>query len=140
MRYFIVILVSFFVSVEANEIAVVKQVVGDAFAKSKSATVKLHEGLPLESNVVLITKDNAQVTVIFKDASVLNIGANSFIKLDKFVFKPDANKYNFKLFLKKGGIVFESGRIGDLAPKSFELKTPQGVVAIRGTKFAVKVK
>jgi hypothetical protein len=139
MRYIILVLVSLFITLQAGEIAVVKTLKGSVYAKSGEKTFALHEGSTLDVNMTLFTKANSLVTIIFKDDSVLNLGQNSVINLRTFVFEVPQSKYDFKLYLKKGSMVFESGKIGDLSPKDFELKTPQGIVAIRGTKFAVKV-
>ncbi|WP_294966333.1 FecR family protein [Sulfurimonas sp.] len=76
---------------------------------------------------------------MFKDNSVLALGSNSLLKLEKFLFKPVEKEYDFELFLEKGSLSFESGKISNLSPEDFILKTPDGTVAIRGTKFAVKV-
>jgi len=40
--------------------------------------------------------------------------------------------------LPKGTIVFESGKIGKLAPEKVTIKVPQGIIGIRGTKFIVE--
>ncbi len=140
MRYIVVLLVSLLVGVQAGEIALVKSVKGDVFSKSGENIIRLQEGSLLDANMTVFTKANSLVTIIFKDDSVLNLGENTLINLQTFVFQVEKNEYDFKLYLKKGEMVFESGKIGDLSPKDFELKTPQGIVAIRGTKFAVKVK
>jgi len=139
VRYLILLFVSLFIGLEAQEIAVVKTLRGDVYAKSAEKIISLHEGSLLDVNMTVFTKANSLVTIIFEDDSVLNLGANSLINLQAFVFQVSKREYDFKLYLKKGSIVFESGKIGDLSPKDFQLKTPQGIVAIRGTKFAVKV-
>ncbi|WP_297482560.1 FecR domain-containing protein [Sulfurimonas sp.] len=140
MKYMVLLLVSLFVVLNADEIAVVKTVKGEVVAKSSSGVVKLKEGSVLSASSIVITKSNALVVIIFKDNSVLNLGENTVLNLQKYVFKPTKKDYAFNLFLKKGSLIFESGKIGELAPEDFQLKTPQGIVAIRGTKFAVRVK
>lgn len=140
MKYIVLLLVSLFVVLNADEIAVVKTVKGEVVAKSDSGVVKLKEGSVLSASSIVITKNNALVVIIFKDNSILNLGENTVLNLQKYVFKPTKKDYAFNLFLKKGRLIFESGKIGELAPKDFQLKTPQGIVAIRGTKFAVRVK
>ena len=140
MKYIVLLLVSLFVVLNADEIAVVKTVKGEVVAKSSSGVVKLKEGSVLSASSIVITKSNALVVIIFKDNSILNLGENTVLNLQKYVFKPTKKDYAFNLFLKKGSLIFESGKIGELAPEDFQLKTPQGIVAIRGTKFAVRVK
>ncbi len=140
MKLVLLLFLGVYMTLSAEEIAVVRYMEGSVLAKSDSGTQELKVGSSLEENMLIITKESALVTIIFKDNSVLNLGENSLLKLEKFVFKPQKEEYSFDLFLKKGGLIFESGKIGDLAPEDFELKTPDGMVAIRGTKFAVNVK
>ena len=139
MKYIFLVLVLSVGLLNAAEIAVVKDYKGEVFAKNADGIIALTKGSSLDANMSVITKQDSMVLIIFKDTSTLTLGQNSVIKLSKFVFKPTEKEYDFKMFLHKGSLVFESGKIGDLAPQAFELKTPSGIVAIRGTKFAVKV-
>jgi hypothetical protein len=139
MKYIFLVLVLGFSLLNAAEIAVVKDIKGAVFAKNNDAVIALKEGSVLYDDMSVMTKKDSMVVIIFQDTSTLTLGQNSVINLNKFVFKPAEKKYDFKMFLHKGSLVFESGKIGDLAPQAFELKTPSGIVAIRGTKFAVKV-
>jgi hypothetical protein len=132
--------VLFFVSaVYAQSIAVVKDVKGEVVATSDTKYYALNAGDELESDMVIISK-NGSAVIVFNDNSVLALSAHSVLDLKKFVFKPIEKKYEFEMFLKKGSLSFESGKIGELAPEKFILKTPEGMVSIRGTKFFVKVK
>ena len=62
------------------------------------------------------------------------------LKIEKYLYKPKQMEYGFEMFLESGSASFESGKIGELDPEKFIFKTPQGTIAIRGTKFLVKVK
>ncbi|WP_373000326.1 FecR domain-containing protein [Sulfurimonas sp.] len=138
MKYILSILL-LLTSLNASEIAFAKSVKGDVTVKSGDKTSNIKSGSTLDSGMILITKEKSSITIIFKDGSNLVLGPNSMIKLEKFLFKPIEKEYEFELFLEKGSVAFESGKIGDLSPEDFILKTPDGTVAIRGTKFAVKV-
>lgn len=139
MQYIVLIFLTFFAMLEADEIAVVKSLKGEVLAKSKNEVVKLKVGALLDSDTILISKENSLAVIIFKDNSILHLGQNSIIHLKKFIFDTQANEFDFKLFLQKGSLIFESGQISEFAPEDFELKTPEGMVAIRGTKFGVHV-
>lgn len=138
MKYiYILLLLSY--NLVANEIAIALDVVGDVTAKNSGKIIKVTDGMALKSKMILITKADSSVTVIFKDNSRLTLGSSAILKLKKYIFKPINNEYNFELFLEKGSIAFESGKIGELSPEDFILKTPEGTVAIRGTKFFTQV-
>ncbi len=138
MRYILSILI-LLTSLNAAEIAIAKSVKGNVMVKNEDKTSRIENGSGLDSSMILITKENSSVNIIFKDNSSLVLGSNSLLKLEKFLFNPTEKKYDFQLFLEKGSLTFESGKIGELSPEDFILKTPDGTVAIRGTKFAVKV-
>lgn len=140
MKYIVLLVVSFFVTLNAGEIAVVKMVKGTVLAKTHQRVEQLKAGDSLDEKMIIITKSDSLAVIIFKDNSVLNLGENSILNLQRFVFAPQKKSFSFHLFLKKGSLIFESGKIGDLSPEDFEMRTPQGIVAIRGTKFAVRVK
>jgi len=130
--YSILLLIS---TLSADEIAIANNVSGIVTASS----VKIVDGQALNKGMTLVTKSDSSVTVIFKDNSKLVLGSNAILNLKKYLFKPTQNEYDLELFLEVGSLSFESGKIGELSPESFVLKTPDGTVAIRGTKFFVKV-
>ena len=138
MRY-IFVLFLIFISIEASEIAVAKSVKGTVTAKNSTDSIKVIDGSNLDSGMVIMTKDKSSVTIIFKDNSELILGSNSLLNLKKYVFEPVKDEYDFELFLEEGSLSFESGKISDMSPEDFVLSTPEGTVAIRGTKFFVKV-
>lgn len=123
----------------AEYIAVTKNVIGDVAVKNVQNIMKVKDGTRVESSMILYTKERSSVTLIFNDNSTLILGANSILNLKRFTFKPIEKNFAFELFLQKGSLSFESGKISDMAPESFKMETPDGSVAIRGTKFFVKV-
>ena len=123
----------------AQEIAMVKLLKGKVSATMDSKVVNLEVGSLLDEKMIIQTSSGSSTTIVFNDNSILVLGENSILNLKKYTFKPEEKKYEFKLFLKIGAATFESGEIGVVAPESFTFEIPQGTVAIRGTKFAVKV-
>ena len=123
----------------AEKAATVKEVHGSAVAIQNGVETALRPAEELSSDTTIRTKEDGQVIIVFTDNSVMNIAPSSIVKLQKYLFKPQKHEYAFELYMKKGKCAFESGKIGELAPKKFVFKTPEGAVAIRGTKFLVKV-
>jgi hypothetical protein len=139
MKYLLLIGLLFFTSLNAKDIALVKDVSGNVNAKDNNGVIVVQKGNWLSEKMVLSTHDNSSVTLIFKDNSVLSLGSNSILVLEKYVFEPAKKEYDFKLNLEAGSASFESGKIGELSPDSFSFQTPEATVGIRGTKFIVKV-
>jgi len=139
MKSILIIISILIASLNAQEIAFVKEVNGTVLAQyeGKSRVVKKAEWL--SEKMTVVTKNESGITMIFKDNSILVLGSNSILVLQRYLFKPSKEKYGFELKLKKGTASFESGKIGEVAPESFIFRTPDATVAIRGTKFFVKV-
>lgn len=127
-------------SFASNGIAIVKQVQGDVTVKHDGEVFRISQGDELNEGDTLITGKNSHIGVIFHDGSILSLKENSFLQVKNFVFQPIEQTFNFKLFLKKGTALFESGKIGTLSPDNFSLEVPAGTIGIRGTKFLVEVK
>jgi len=124
----------------AENIAIVKNVTGKVYAKRAKANVELGIGNQLQKGDILITQKDSSIGVIFHDGTLLSLGENSVLSIDKYLFKPSKNQFAFDLNMKKGLATFESGKIGKLAPKTVHFRVPEGTIGIRGTKFYVEVK
>ncbi len=124
----------------ASSIAIVKKASGEAFAKRNNHMISLKSGEQLYQGDVLITKKDGKLGIIFDDGTLLSLGENSILNINKYIFKPASNNFDINLDMKKGLAAFESGKIGKLSPKSVKFKIPEGTIGIRGTKFLVEVK
>ncbi len=132
-----VLLVSFLL---AGNIAIVKNTTGKVYAKRAKENIELNVGNQLQNGDILITKKDSSIGVIFHDGTLLSLGENSILSIDKYLFQPSNNKFTFDLDMKKGLVTFESGKIGKLAPKAVHFRVPEGTIGIRGTKFYVEVR
>ncbi len=68
------------------------------------------------------------------------MGPESEFKIDTYIFEPQDQAYYFLFYMEKGSMIYNSGKIGKLAPQSVHLTTPTAVVGIRGTRFIVDLK
>ena len=124
----------------ALDIAVVKKVTGDVSLKRGDKTVVLKPGSSLKEDDILVTKQNSSIGFIFHDGTMLSLGENSILKINRYIFKPLDKKFTLDVKLNKGQASFQSGKIGKLAPETVKFRVPDGIVGIRGTKFFVEVK
>jgi hypothetical protein len=77
--------------------------------------------------------------VIFKDDTLLSLGPESALVIDKFVFVPREGKFSIVLRMIRGTVAYLSGLISKLAPDSAHFETPTASIGIRGTRFVVRV-
>ena len=141
-RWFMVLVGLLFFSspATAEDIAIIKHVQGSVSIKRAGQLLPAQLSDNLEAGDILITAKDSRIGVIFHDGSVLTLEQNSLLRITAFEFKPIENKFKFNLNLSKGATLFESGKIGTLAPDKFSLDVPGGSIGIRGTKFLVEVR
>lgn len=124
----------------ADEVAIIKKVKGDVKIKRSNEFIEARASDNLEPGDILITGKDSLIGVIFHDGSVLSLKENSFLRISEFEFKPIEDKFKFRLKLKKGAALFESGKIGTLSPEDFSFEVPEGTIGIRGTRFLVEIR
>jgi len=88
------------------------------------------------SNEKISTDTSSAVRLVFLDNSIISIGANSSVTLDKFVFDPSGRKSQVALSLSKGVMRFVTG---DLSKERYSIRTPTATMGIRGTVLEITV-
>ena len=88
------------------------------------------------SNEVVNTGADSAARFVFRDNTILSVGASSSVTLDKFVFDPDAKKSTVALSVSKGVMRFVSG---NLSKDRYTIRTPTAIIGIRGTILVVAV-
>jgi hypothetical protein len=118
--------------------ATVKSVSGDVtvlkHGSSQSVPLKLGDSLPEGSTIY--SKDNGMATITLTSKSAIQISGKSEVQISE-VFD-DTAKPKVKVNLRSGNIsalIREKGKEMD-----FKIETPHGIVAARGTFYAVSVK
>ncbi|HHB94694.1 MAG TPA: hypothetical protein ENK88_06085 [Campylobacterales bacterium] len=124
----------------AQNVGIIKSISGIVNIKRDNKIITIQKGDKLNNKDIIITKANSSIGIIFDDGSRLSLGAKSIFKINKFIVKPDINKFIVDMELKKGKALFNSGKIGKLSPQSVKFRVPEGVIGIRGTEFLVEVK
>lgn len=122
----------------ADTVAFIKSIQGEATLKREMSTRILQRGEKLYAHDVIQTGQKATVGISFNDGTRIALGSKSTFSIDDYLFQPAAKNFRFNVSLNKGSAVFESGKIGKLAPEKVSFKVPQGIVGIRGTKFLVE--
>jgi len=104
----------------------------------KDLPAKIGEAL-FESDVLKTEKDGA-MGVIFRDNSVLSIGPNSRLQINKFAFKPVEKKLQMVVNMLRGTVLYITGVIAKLNPGAVRFETPNGAIGVRGTHFGIREK
>ena len=112
---------------------------GEVFAKQSSRVIKLSLGYDFEKDDIIYTKlGKAQLT--FKDNTVITLGRNSKLVIEKYILsEKNIKKSKAKFRFVKGIFKTITGAIGKANHKNFKIKTKTATIGIRGTVFRVHV-
>ncbi len=114
----------------AQTVGSVTRVQNQAQVGSKTAAV----GVPVQMNDVLRTGANARLQVTFRDGTLLTLGENARVGIDRYVYDPAKSKGVMALNTK-GAIRFATGKLNQMRDKDVTVKTPAAALAVRGTEF-----
>ncbi len=93
--------------------------------------------LPVYSNESIVTGNSANTALTFLDETRIQVGENSKIILDKFIYDPSTQTGDVAINFSKGVFRFVTGNMQN--KEGFSLKTPSATLVIRGTTFLVYV-
>ncbi|HZF69904.1 FecR family protein [Sulfuricurvum sp.] len=134
----LIIILAFVLSAWSSEsVAFIKNTHNDARVKRDNAVHTAKIGEYLFSGDTIHTGKNSSIGLSFNDGTRIAIGPESEFIINDYLFQPTKKDFKFNVTLPKGTMVFESGKIGKLAPEKVNIKVPQGIIGIRGTKFIV---
>jgi hypothetical protein len=133
IRFFVILLflASAFGASAAESVGSVTKVQNQAQIGSATAVV----GSPVHMNDRLRTGANARLQVTFRDGSLLTLGENANVVVDRFAFNPGQSKGEVALSATRGALRFAGGKIEQMASKKVTVTTPQAALAVRGTHF-----
>jgi hypothetical protein len=81
-------------------------------------------------NETIETFDESATEITFLDDTLISLGPNSKITLDRFVFDPNPDASSFVATISTGALRFVSGKLPD---KAYTIHTPTATIGIRGT-------
>jgi hypothetical protein len=81
-------------------------------------------------NELITTEKESATKLTFLDETVLTLGPDSSVVLDRFVYDPDPSRASFVMTATQGIFRFASGK---LPKNAYRLHTPAATIGIRGT-------
>lgn len=126
-------------SAQDDIIGYVKTVEGDANIIVADKTIKAQPGAPVYLGCVLSTGEGATMGVTFKDNTVMSFGPSTKVTVDEYLYVPAQGDLKLVASIAKGTLHYISGVIAKLKPEAVAVKTPTGIIGVRGTHFLVKV-
>jgi len=117
----------------------VKTVGGEATVTSAGKTVAASAGAPLVAGDVIKTGPGGSLGVTLRDNTLMSFGPSTSFTLEDYLFAPAKGDLKLGGKIAAGTLHYVSGSIAHLKPDAVAIKTPTGIIGVRGTRFVVVV-
>jgi len=124
---------------QASDVGEIKTVRGAAHVERGGTLLAASPGIKVRQSDVLVTGADGAVGVTFLDNSLLSLGPGSRLGIDHYSFDSTTHAGRFDSSLSKGTLAVVSGKMVKQSPDAMRVRTPTGVMGVRGTEFAVQV-
>jgi hypothetical protein len=140
MRWtFLLCLFCFAAGVWAGDVGQIKAATGSVFLERQGERLPATLGMPVHESDTLVTGADGSAGVTFTDNSVLSVGPDSVLAIERYAFDSTTHNGHFDASLKKGTLAVISGKMVKQSPDAMRLRTPASIMGVRGTEFVVKV-
>ncbi len=123
----------------ASDVGQVKVAKGAAHVEREGARVAANVGMPIRQSDTLVTGADGSLGVTFADNSLLSIGPNSVLAVDRFSFDPGTHEGQFDASLRRGSLAVVSGKMVKQSSDAMRVRTPASILGVRGTEFVVRI-
>jgi hypothetical protein len=123
----------------ANESGIIKNIHGQVQIERGGLNLDAKVGDSVNEKDRITAKSESSVGISMNDETLLSIGQNSSIIIDKYTFNPVTRDGRVETSILKGTLRFVTGLIGQKHPEAIALNTPVATIGIRGTDFIVEV-
>ncbi|HUQ75454.1 MAG TPA: FecR domain-containing protein [Burkholderiales bacterium] len=132
-------LMGFVVAAFAADVGEIKVVRGAAHIERGTERLAVRAGMPVQQADKVVTGADGTVGITFADNSLLSIGPDSALAIDRYVFDSTTHAGQFDSTLSKGTLAVISGKMVKQSPEAMRVRTPSSIMGVRGTEFVVKV-
>jgi len=120
-------------------IGYIKTVQPDASLVIGGKSVKALPGMPVQTGYVLKTGAQGSMGVTFRDNTMMSFGPDTEIVVDEYLYAPGKGDLKLGATLTRGTLQYISGVIAKLKPDAVSMKTPVGIIGVRGTRYVALV-
>lgn len=128
-----------FALAQTEPIGYVKTVTGEAWVTSAGQRVRAQPGTAVLLGSRLQTGAAASLGMTFKDNTVMSFGPDTELTVDEYLYAPAQDQLKLSTRLLRGTLNYISGVIARLKPEAVTVKTPAGIIGVRGTQFVARV-
>ena len=122
----------------ADDVGVIKVSKGTASIERSGQRLPVPVGAKVQVGDVVTTGADGSVGITFGDNSLLSIGPDSSLAIERFTFDTTTHKGAFETSLNRGTLAAVSGKIAKQSPDAMKVRTPAAMLGVRGTEFVVR--
>lgn len=119
----------------ADHVGRINKVQNEAEVISASGTEAALIGTQVRMKDELRTGADARLQVTFRDNTVLTLGEQARVMIDRYVYDPERAIGETVLKAAAGAFRFAAGRMDSLKDKNILVSTPVAQIGVRGTEF-----
>ncbi len=123
---------------QGEPVGQVKSVSGTVFVERGGARETLKAGDRVIQTDRIVTGSDGAAGITFADNSMMSLGPDSVLALERFQFDSTTNEGVFASWLRKGTLAVKSGKIVQQTPEAMTVRTPAALLGVRGTEFVVR--
>jgi hypothetical protein len=138
-RILFAIALGFVTAASAADVGQIKTASGSVQLERGGQRLPARVGTPVQQGDKVLTGADGAAGITFTDNSLLSVGPNSVLGIDRYVFDSTTYAGRFDASLSKGTLAVISGKIVKQSPEAMRVRTPSSIMGVRGTEFVVKV-
>lgn len=118
----------------------VKTTKGAAAIERSGKQTPATTGAALMASDRVVTGADGSVGITLRDETLLAVGPNSNVWLEKYAFDPTSHEGVLNATVKRGTLGVISGKLSKQSPGAVQFRTPTSILGVRGTEFLIDVK
>ncbi|WP_343731596.1 FecR domain-containing protein [Duganella sp.] len=118
----------------------IKTAKGSAAIERDGQKTPAKAGAALMASDRVVTGADGSVGITLRDETLLAVGPNSNVWLEKYAFDPTSHEGTLNATVKKGTLGVISGKLSKQSPGAVQFRTPTSILGVRGTEFVIDVK
>lgn len=140
MKFTALLLVALAAGVHAQteEAGLVKSVKGQVSIERAGKSMVATPGSRVYASDRMVTAADGSAGIALKDNTLLTVGPNSSMSLDRFAFDSTTHQGALEASIRKGTLSVVSGKIAKASPEAVQFRTPNSILGVRGTEFIIE--
>jgi hypothetical protein len=122
----------------ATDIAQFKVAKGAVYLERGGKRSPAYVGTHLQATDTVVTGVDGSAGITFIDNSLLSVGPNSVLQIERYAFNSTTHEGVFDTTLSRGTLSVVSGKIAKQSPDAMKVRTPSSILGVRGTEFLVR--